>query len=145
MMGVSSEETGLKRDARDEGSDIGLLRCIVKAMRTAIRSSRGLFIGSFVAVMIAALGPSAQLATVRVLVDGVVDRKPRADLVVVVTVLVVIVLTQRLAGLAMDSMLGLARDRAAASAVADYLDKAARLDAGHLHDSEFLDRMRRAA
>jgi ATP-binding cassette, subfamily B, bacterial len=145
MMGVLNEETGVKRDARDGGSDLGLLRCIVKAMRMAIQSSRWLFIGSLVAVMIAAIGPSAQLATVRVLVDGVVDRQPRADLVVVATVLVVIVLTQRLAGLAMDSLLGLARDRTAASAVADYLDKAARLDAGHLHDSEFLDRMRRAA
>jgi ABC-type multidrug transport system fused ATPase/permease subunit len=53
-------------------------------------------------------------------------------------------LVQRLAGLATSSFSILACEHASATAVGAFLDKAAGLDAGHLHDPDFLDRMRRA-
>ena len=133
------------QDADGTETKLGLFRCVLRAVAMAGRSSRWLFLGALIGVMLAALGPSAQLAAIRVLIDNVVERKSQADLIAVATVLVAIVLVQRLAALAMSSMLILARDHASATAVSMYLGKAARLDAGHLQDSAFLDRMHRAA
>ncbi|MFN2503685.1 MAG: ABC transporter ATP-binding protein [Acidimicrobiales bacterium] len=119
-------------------------RPLLCALRMAWASTRWLLAGALATQVAAALAPAVQLALVRALVDGVVEGRPRAQVISVVSLLVGVVVAQRLAGLANSSLLTLARDHSSADAVSQYLETAARLDAGHLNDSGFHDRMRHA-
>ncbi len=114
---------------------------VLRAVRMAVRSSRWFVLGAVAMQVVAALGAPAQLATVRVIVDRVVTG---GAVVTLVLLLVTIVIAQRLAALAMSSLLTLAREHAGANAVSAYLEKAATIDAGRLNDPAFLDRMRHA-
>lgn len=118
---------------------------LLRALRMAWTSTRWLLGGALATQVLAALASPVQLAAVRALVDDVVADRPGAEMIPVVSLLVAVVVAQRLAGLANSSLLTLARDHASAGSVSQYLDAAARLDAGHLTDSEFHDRMRHAA
>ncbi len=117
---------------------------LARAFVLALTSTRWLFAGALCAVVLANVGSPVQLALTRTLVDRVVEGRDRAALVSVVIAMVGVVLVQRLAGLAMGSFQTLARQRATAAAVARYLEVAAGLDAGHLDDPAFHDRMRDA-
>jgi ATP-binding cassette subfamily B protein len=117
---------------------------LLRALQMAWGSTRWLLAGALATQVVAALAPPVQLAAVRALVDGVVEDRPRAQVIAVVLLMVGVVVAQRLAGLANSSLMTLTRDHASADAVSRYLETASRLDAGHLTDSAFHDRMRHA-
>lgn len=119
-------------------------RPLLRVVRMAWGSTRWLLAGALATQILAALASTVQLVSVWALVDDVVADRPRAEVISVVSLLVAVVVAQRLCGLANSSSLTLARDHASADAVAQFLDTAARLDAGHLTDSKFHDRMRHA-
>ena len=122
----------------------GAVGPLLRALWMAWGSTRWLLAGALITQVLAALAAPVQLGMVRVLVDGVVEGRPRAQIISVVCMLVGVVVAQRLAGLANSSLLTLARDHSSADAVSRYLRTTASLDAGHLTDSRFQDRMRHA-
>ena len=75
------------------------------------------------------------------LVDGVVSGRAVTPLVLG---LVAVFIGQRLAALAMSSLVTLAQQHAGAEAAARFVEAATTMDAGHQHDPAFHDRMRHA-
>jgi ATP-binding cassette, subfamily B, bacterial len=123
---------------------VSAVACLVRAFALALSSTRWLLVGAVGTQILASVSPVLLLVWTKRLVDGVVEEGPRSELVTVTTMLVVVVVVQRLAGLAQSSLITLARERASAAAVTEYLRKAATLDAAHLDDPAFHDQMRDA-
>jgi ABC-type multidrug transport system fused ATPase/permease subunit len=110
----------------------------------ALRSSRALLLGAVASQILASLGFPAQLLVMRLLVNRVVEGRPRGELASLAFGLVGVFIVQRLAALSTSSLLTLARQHSAAHAVSEFLAKASTVDAGHLIDPAFQDRMRHA-
>ena len=131
-------------DPRVGQTQVSALTSLVRAVQLTLRSTRWLFVGALCTEIVASSSFAIVLALTKVLVDRAVDGGSRGPVVQVSIALVLVVVVQRLAGLATGSLVMLAGDRARAAAVADFLRIAARLDAGHLDDASFHDRMRDA-
>ena len=115
------------------------------ALRSAFALAAGatgpLLFGAVVAQILAALGAPVLAALAGILVNRVVGGQP---VTTAVLALVGVFIGQRLAGLAMSSLMTLAQEHAAAEAAARFVEKATTIDAEHHHDAAFHDRMRHA-